>query len=77
MSIGTKYNITEFKCPTCFRDDFETERGVRYHHSEVHNKKLPNLICEVCGDKFYYKSRRAKCDECIKNTKIKKINQVK
>lgn len=69
MTTGTKYELDEIKCPTCGREDFNSKTGVRTHHSSTHNETLPNLICENCGDKFHYKSRRAKCDTCIKKEK--------
>ena len=64
MTVGIKYELDEVKCPTCNRKDFASELGVRTHHSIVHNERIPNLICENCGDKFFYTTRRAKCDEC-------------
>lgn len=69
MPTGTKYRLEESICPTCERDDFKSEKAVRMHHSSKHNEKIPNLICENCGDKFHYKSRRAKCDDCIQKEK--------
>lgn len=69
MTTGTKYELDEIECPTCGRDDFKSRKGVRSHHSSVHNEILPNLICEKCGFRFHYKSRRAKCDTCIKKEK--------
>jgi hypothetical protein len=69
MPTGTKYRLEETVCPTCGRDDFNSESGVRRHHTIQHDERLPNLICEKCGSKFYYKSRRAKCDDCIQEEK--------
>jgi len=66
MVVGTKYELDEVKCPTCGREDFSSKTGVRKHHSIVHNERIPNLICESCGDPFFYKTRRAKCEKCVR-----------
>lgn len=69
MPIGTRYSLDSLDCPTCNRDDFDTELGVRQHHKQSHGESLPNLICERCNSLFYYKTRRAKCKDCIKSIK--------
>jgi len=42
------------ECPTCGRDDFESERGMRYHHATVHDESLAKkeYNCTQCGDGF-------------------------
>lgn len=40
------------ECPTCGRTDFESERGMKCHHSIQHGESLLKDNCEVCGDEF-------------------------
>lgn len=65
MTVGTKYELDKTECPTCGRDDFSSIHAVKTHHSMKHNSKLPNLICEKCGDKFYNRTQRDLCDKCL------------
>jgi len=69
MPTGTRYSLESLDCPTCERDDFDTEQGVRQHHKQTHGESLPNLVCENCGELFHYRTRRAKCEECINAVK--------
>ena len=41
------------KCPTCGRE-FETERGLKIHHSKAHNESISGveLTCAHCGDTY-------------------------
>ena len=39
-------------CPTCLTS-IDTEHGLRIHHSKIHNERLPNRECVVCGIEFY------------------------
>lgn len=55
------------ECPTCGRE-LSTERGVRQHHTQVHDEPLPNRTCSDCGTEFYDpKSRLEYCDDCDPN----------
>ncbi|AFZ72118.1 hypothetical protein SAMN05443661_13829 [Natronobacterium gregoryi] len=55
------------ECPTCGHE-LETERGMRQHHTKVHDEPLPNRTCKGCGREFYDpKSRRSYCDSCNPN----------
>jgi hypothetical protein len=58
------------ECPTC-GDEFENERGMKIHHSKVHNESLKGeeVECEWCGEDLVRQKSRAKthcfCDhEC-------------
>lgn len=41
-------------CPTCDRDDFDTERALKIHHSKAHGESISGveLSCEYCGDTY-------------------------
>lgn len=40
------------ECPTCDRDDFASERGVKLHHARTHGESLTKIDreCAWCGD---------------------------
>jgi len=51
-------------CPTCDRD-FSTERGMRVHHTTVHDERLPNRRCTDCGTAFCAPNGdRTRYDDC-------------
>ncbi len=51
-------------CPTCGKE-LTTERGMRQHHTKVHDEPLPNRTCSGCGADFYDpKARRKYCNDC-------------
>jgi hypothetical protein len=50
-------------CPKC-SEEFDTERGVRTHHSMVHDEPLPNRTCSECEERFH--------SEHEKNTVLKR-----
>lgn len=55
------------ECPTCERE-LNTQRGMRQHHTKVHDKPLPNRECKRCGQSFYDpKSRLKYCADCEPN----------
>jgi hypothetical protein len=55
------------ECPTCGKD-LTTERGMRRHHTTVHDDPLPNRTCKGCGTEFYdEKARLEFCDDCNPN----------
>lgn len=65
-------NEEDTTCPTCGREDFSSERGMKYHHSTVHGESIAGVtvICEVCGDEYsvsQYKKENSKCCsmECL------------
>ena len=39
-------------CPTCGRDDFASERGMKWHHSTMHGESISSVEfeCDWCGD---------------------------
>lgn len=54
-------------CPTC-GSELNTRRGMRQHHTKVHEEPLPNRTCKGCGDEFYDpKSPDSYCEDCNPN----------
>lgn len=49
------------ECPTCGKDSFKTEGGMKKHHSQVHGESLSivETECDNCGEKFSYQEARA------------------
>lgn len=44
-------NTSDVTCPTCGRDDFKSEYGLKQHHAKVHGESLTvSWECEVCGE---------------------------
>jgi hypothetical protein len=61
-------------CPTCGKS-LSTERGMRQHHTKVHDDPLPNRECADCGDDFYDpKARRTYCEDCYSESGEKNGN---
>jgi hypothetical protein len=65
------------ECPTCGRDDFKSEQGMKYHHSRTHGESLTEkeLECASCGEIFtrpeynIVEAENYYCSyECRKNT---------
>ena len=55
------------ECPTCGKE-LTTQRGMRQHHTKVHDDPLPNRTCKGCGTEFYDgKARLAFCEDCNPN----------
>lgn len=58
----TQLELTAFErtdpctCPTCGRDDFTSERGMKIHHAKVHGESIAkqSSSCEQCGGDFTY-----------------------
>lgn len=50
----------ETRCPTCGRDDFDDERGMRIHHKLVHDESLAER-----GDRY-------RCPECEREVDTKR-----
>lgn len=44
------------ECPSCDRDDFKSERGMKSHHTTIHNERLSaeTTNCDSCGDEYEY-----------------------
>lgn len=42
-------------CPTCERDDFETEKGMKIHHTLKHRESISGFefVCDACGNTMY------------------------
>lgn len=63
-------HIPSTKCPTCGREDFESERGVKLHHARSHGKSLAKetVECEACGEIFKdysYRDRVTCSKDCL------------
>lgn len=51
-------------CPTC-DSEFSSSRGVRVHHAQAHDERLPNRECVSCGEEFYSEHEQRYCtNEC-------------
>lgn len=48
----SEFSSTVPECPTCGRDDFKSDRGMRMHHSREHGESLTTVTikCDWCGD---------------------------
>jgi len=48
------------ECPTCGRDDFASQRGMKWHHSVKHDESIVGDLveCECCGKEFRAKEYR-------------------
>lgn len=49
------------QCPTCDRNDFDSNLGMRLHHAKTHGDSLTevDLTCELCGDSYSLIQSRA------------------
>lgn len=66
-------NLNSNECPSCSKS-LSSSRGVRQHHSKVHNEPLPNRVCEICGDEFYDEnSVLDHCGDCKKYSNYSNI----
>jgi len=45
-------NCSGVECPTCDKDHFVNERGMKCHHSRIHGESLRGVTfnCDVCGE---------------------------
>jgi hypothetical protein len=68
MSVGTEFELDEPVCPTCGEDDFSSMHALKTHHSMKHDDKLPNLVCQECESKFYNRTPRKFCDDCLNDS---------
>jgi 5-methylcytosine-specific restriction endonuclease McrA len=46
--------FSSVECPTCGRDDFESNAGMRRHHARMHGESLSEIEfdCDCCGESF-------------------------
>jgi len=54
--------MSPFQCPSCDRS-FETDHGLKVHHSKTHGQNLPNRECKACDTEFYSEYERKYCSE--------------
>jgi hypothetical protein len=55
LSVMSATDATDnTECPTCGRDDFKNERGLKLHHAKTHGESLATetFACEYCGNEF-------------------------
>lgn len=69
MDSDTDAEKENTQCPTCDRDDFVDEAGMKRHHTMTHGESIAYKMetCDYCGDKFEIlkcKDRRFCKDEC-------------
>lgn len=68
---GPDYNMatrasapSDVVCPTC-NACFETDPGMRSHHTPIHGHPLPNRVCAKCGCDFHDPHNQRKyCRKC-------------
>lgn len=55
------YQSTVYECPTCGRDDFSSEKGVKIHHKLAHGESIAGVlkICPICGVEYRTKPHNA------------------
>lgn len=64
--------MSSTECPTCGRNDFASERGVKLHHARSHDEPLRDeLECETCDSTFKvypsHSDRRRFCSQECEN----------
>lgn len=47
-----EFSPTGVECPTCGRDDFASEQGMKCHHTKIHGESIAGVVfeCDWCGD---------------------------
>ncbi|OYR94035.1 hypothetical protein DJ71_02310 [Halorubrum sp. E3] len=52
--MGMTDDTEDAECPTCGRDDFASQRGMKTHHKKAHGESIAQteLTCERCGCEF-------------------------
>lgn len=67
MSTSDADSKESYECPTCGRDHFKSNRGMRMHHARVHDESLSKqeCSCENCGQTFndYKTNDRKYCSQ--------------
>lgn len=64
--------MSDISCPTCGRDDFSSEGGMKTHHYYKHNESIAkeDSECVSCKSSFeYYPSNKDGnyCSDCVEN----------
>jgi ssDNA-binding Zn-finger/Zn-ribbon topoisomerase 1 len=54
-------------CPTCGRDDFDTERAMKLHHTQSHGESIAGIpvSCDECGKQFRRKKSRVEKSDSV------------
>lgn len=56
------------ECPTCGKEGFKNDRGMRIHHTRSHGEKLPHYtVCDECGSEVEYTDSSWEpfyCEDC-------------
>jgi 5-methylcytosine-specific restriction endonuclease McrA len=77
VSVESEVDSNRIICPTCGKDDFDSEHGLKIHHTTVHNDRSLTLDdrvefeCERCGSTKQIPpdeaERRRFCSDTCKN----------
>jgi len=62
------------ECPTCGRDDFASEQGMKIHHSQAHGESIAGKSheCIICGTEFRRPPSQAnKATYCSNDCRLK------
>ncbi len=57
------------RCPECGRT-FDTRRGLGVHHVRAHDSRLPNRVCDNCGERFCCEYERTYCSEACHRSAV-------
>jgi hypothetical protein len=58
--------MSEFACPSCERN-FDSQRGLRVHHTRTHDERLPRWVCARCTERFSAEHERKYCSVSCRN----------
>jgi len=64
------------ECPTCGREDFKSERGMKHHHAVKHNESLSKITksCDVCSNSFTVYPSREEAEYCSNSCRSEGIS---
>lgn len=57
----SEFSSAGIVCPTCGKDDFNSQRGMRIHHTATHGESIAYVTstCEECGEDYTRRSHFA------------------
>jgi len=67
------------ECPTCGREDFASEMGMKSHHKRTHGESIAGITleCERCGEQYREKkSRKDRSKYCSRECREDKVELV-